>query len=72
MDNACRGLAGALFGHKFRARYSIGTPTLARIRNCDDIYVAGVVEASKPRTYHGDVCERCGVIINNKGDGNAN
>jgi hypothetical protein len=64
MSNACKGLAGLIFGHKFQPRYDKGTPALTSVKaadGCPDDWV-DLVEASKPSTYIHDVCTRCGDI----------
>lgn len=61
----CKGILGAIFGHKFKPRYSQGKPTLSNIK-ADAItinHMAEIIEASKPKSYFYDVCERCGEII---------
>jgi hypothetical protein len=70
-ETVCKGIAGWLFGHKYEARYSFGKPTVDPTKS-DSFWgnlvfssdIAGIVSASKPRTYHGDVCVRCGDVIN--------
>lgn len=61
----CIGLAGRLFGHKFSARYSYGAPKFPGELNGEitAMGLARVLEASKPKTYECDVCERCGTIV---------
>lgn len=64
----CCGLAGRLFGHDYRPRYSVGVPAYVPgggegawgVFSSD---IAGIVAASRPRTYHGDVCLRCGHVL---------
>jgi hypothetical protein len=61
--STCRGIVGALFGHKFVARFSEGRPTLTRVDAEDARVGIDMVRVSKPLTYHGDICERCGEVI---------
>lgn len=67
MSNACKGLAGLIFGHKYQPRYSKGAPTAANIKLTEydaEIMELSIraVEASKPTTYVHDVCARCGAV----------
>lgn len=59
----CQGLSGLLFGHRYRPRYSYGTPTLAAIKGCPPWRAAEIIDASRPATYLCDICDRCGDII---------
>lgn len=60
----CNGsLMAVIFGHKFRARYSI-TPTIVRMDNMPSpLYAVEMVEASKQKIYVHDICERCGETV---------
>jgi hypothetical protein len=58
--NKCLGFAGLLFGHKFEPRFSYGAPTIESVEGSGLFGVARLIEASKPATYHGEVCVRCG------------
>lgn len=57
----CVGLLGRIFGHSYRARYDEVTPPT---------YIWGGFltpadrKAIKDRTYRGDVCRRCGNVVN--------
>ena len=93
----CRGLFGAIFGHKFRGRYSSHSiprfpenavelakrPDLLQILKEAQENVQGGEELDvvtelcsnqscdeETSTYHGDVCIRCGIVVN-KQDQNA-
>jgi len=70
MPNECAGLFGRLFGHDYQPRFTHGAPTY-KVSDSNDVFsmvfsddVASVITASKPRTYHGDVCRRCGDVKN--------
>lgn len=63
----CSGLVGLLFGHDYQARYSLGETKLS-IGAMEGPASAWckIIEASKPQTYCGDVCTRCGHVVNGK------
>ena len=73
-NNECVGFFGKMFGHKFRARYNKKTEPGTSIENWlgstklfafpIDINKAVVDLQKKETTYIGEVCERCGKIIN--------
>lgn len=57
--------AGRLFGGcRFSPRYDLGAPTV-NLGNAsgEAAGLALVMEASKPKTYVRDVCERCGKTV---------
>lgn len=65
----CRGLAGFLFGHDFKPRFS--THKVDNWRPTWDapfVTVTGLKAELKPnvedRKYKGDVCTRCGAVVN--------
>lgn len=62
--NACKGLAGLIFGHKFQPRYSTGAPKVGEldVEDASPAFLLGFVEASKSKTYVHDVCVRCGAV----------
>jgi hypothetical protein len=63
----CIGLAGLLFGHNYQGRYSAGQPTVTKLQHVIDGRDASrIINASKPSTYHGDTCTRCGHTISTK------
>lgn len=64
--SACVGIFGRLFGHKFRARYSEGAPTITSIDRASVHAAIQAINATKSITYHGDVCVRCGLSINGR------
>lgn len=61
----CKGIFGRLFGHNYQARMDEGQPTLylESFKGSGDTYLE-LVRASRPTTYRGDVCKRCGDIRN--------
>ncbi len=59
--NECSGFIGHFFGHKYSPRYDTKLPA------AKSIYGGAVVlEAMKQKIYRGDVCNRCGDIVNNE------
>jgi hypothetical protein len=52
-----------LVGHKYRARFHEGKPTVTSLRNVWPSDAVQVIESSKPKTYVSDICERCGSVI---------
>lgn len=63
--NKCQGLTGLIFGHKFRPRYSLSEPsinlgTMSGVSPTQIEATASLLDASKSKTYEGDICERCG------------
>lgn len=65
---ACQGLLGRLFGHRYEGRYSEHEAVPDGVSFQVPPGPAGerLVEATKTRTrtYHGDVCVRCGDVVN--------
>lgn len=61
----CAGLVGRIFGHRMRPRYN-ETREMPSIK-ADGGFRADVSALremmTKSRTYHGDVCERCGYTV---------
>lgn len=62
----CHGLTGYLLGHKFQARYSLSQP--APFENTwhpawGPDHSAKLAEAAKAKTYHHDICTRCGYVV---------
>jgi len=70
-EEKCSGLAGRLFGHKFRPRYntsseptmlaSWGTGFKAQLVMPIDLNELARDLSIKTQTYAGDICERCGL-----------
>jgi hypothetical protein len=70
MDPCTGGVMGWFFGHNFKARYTVGSPHDFSGMKMKGYGVAEgavkMIEASKPKTYVGDVCVRCGEVTNIK------
>ncbi len=67
MTNHCAGLFGRLFGHDYQARHSIGEPTFGGYQGhftCSEFHIEAMLDLSRPCTYNGDVCRRCGDVKN--------
>lgn len=67
----CVGLLGRLFGHKYAARHSeaserVGVEAVLPSSAWANIRTENTEapRKSESRTYHGDVCERCGAVVN--------
>lgn len=70
MSECNNSVAGVIFGHKFRARYSVGAPTLREWESEQPMPLVGfteIIKASKPRIYERDICERCGAVVDKPG-----
>lgn len=66
MKDCNSSLMGIIFGHKFRARYTMSAPTLEKWSSEHPIPLEAflkIVDASKSRIYQHDICERCGETI---------
>ena len=52
-------------GHRFEPRYSLTPPVLTKVGPADDARgTLLVIESLTKREYAGDVCTRCGCIVN--------
>lgn len=62
----CLGLGGWLFGHRYDARYSVKEHpnTMALEARGISADTARRIAVLADRTYHGDVCVRCGSVVN--------
>ena len=61
----CSGI-GLLLGHKFQARYSLSQPMgMADVKGRD---IPQILEATKAKPYHLDICVRCGLTVNQGGE----
>ncbi|KTH39039.1 hypothetical protein ASV25_11080 [Enterobacter hormaechei subsp. xiangfangensis] len=61
----CQGILGKLFGHSYRPAITRGAPT-ANLGAMEGSIraVIGVINSTRPETYHGIYCKRCGKVIN--------
>jgi hypothetical protein len=69
-DEGCRGIIGALLGHKFEARYSekdvqspIGNIKIQRVTGSLNDIQKLLNAHDITKTYEYDVCVRCGKIV---------
>lgn len=71
--NGCVGIFGRWLGHHFEARYSVvETPGPWSTGNVEfnahgpqfRTLIAQMLQPLETRTYHGDVCRRCGEVRN--------
>lgn len=60
----CMGVTGWLFGHDYRARYDKGPAGDVQMHWFRVQDLVDAAEASKQITYRGDVCRRCGDVVN--------
>jgi len=51
-------------GHNFKARYSTKLPSFAGCKDPDGAAVIAIIEHAEDKTYEGDVCTRCGHVVN--------
>lgn len=67
MKNQCSGLAGLLFGHNYQSRFN-REPGYLRLDGFSGPAYAlkEVIEKGTKTIYVGDVCRRCGEIVNRK------
>jgi hypothetical protein len=60
----CVGLGGWLFGHRFTARESTRSRTTPISHSGLFTEIHGFQQDELDTTYHGDVCTRCGLVVN--------
>jgi hypothetical protein len=66
----CQGVIGKLVGHKYQGRYTVEERKSLRLFESAFASAFARIEDFKApqdvykKTYHGDVCPRCGDIIN--------
>jgi hypothetical protein len=62
----CNNLLGRLIGHDYQGRYTVEEYTFPSIFDQPFVSVkcAEVSQDTYKKTYHGDVCSRCGDVIN--------
>ena len=61
---ACEGVFGKVFGHRFRGRYSEAKTWPGHMTKVLGWHPEDIKEYR--RTYHHDICERCGMTIKDK------
>lgn len=70
MTIKCTGIMGRIFGHKFVAVVTKGSPSaICDLNEIDSPWLSDAAEAidmSKPEVYHGHVCQRCGAVTGEK------
>lgn len=64
MMDKCQGVLGKIFGHSYRIAITRGIPGC----NIGDIggshsFVIDIVNSTRPETFHGIYCKRCGKVI---------
>ncbi len=61
----CQGIFGKLFGHSYRPAITRGAPTvnLGAMEGSSSAVIE-VINSTRPETYHGIYCKRCGKVIN--------
>lgn len=61
----CQGVFGKLFGHSYRPAITRGAPTsnLGAMEGSGSVVIK-VINSTRPETYHGIYCKRCGKVIN--------
>ncbi|AVF16212.1 Uncharacterised protein [Enterobacter hormaechei] len=62
----CQGIFGKLFGHSYRPAITRGAPSSLKIGEVEgsSSAVIEVINSTRPETYHGIYCKRCGKVIN--------
>ena len=60
----CQGLMGRIFGHKYQARFDYETSIPVGITELTVLAFGPDNCLESKETYRGDVCVRCGNIIN--------
>ncbi len=64
ITSTCEGFFGSLFGHKFKARYSKKSKmneSITQLKRIPTDALNSFVDEEK--TYEGDVCVRCGLVM---------
>jgi hypothetical protein len=72
-DRPCIGI-GLWLGHKYAPRFSDTSRKTPRIEAHQGMYSTVTIKGAQPRdfakrTYHGDVCSRCGHVVNSTAGG---
>lgn len=64
--NKCQGIFGKLFGHSYRPTITRGEPSSLKLGEVEvsSSAVIELINSTRPETYHGIYCKRCGKVIN--------
>ncbi|HAS1802799.1 TPA: hypothetical protein I4G93_26430 [Enterobacter hormaechei subsp. xiangfangensis] len=61
----CQGIFGKLFGHSYRPAITRGSPSAnLGVMEGSGGAIIKVINSTRPETYHGIYCKRCGKVIN--------
>lgn len=62
----CQGIFGKLFGHLYRPAITMGAPSSLKIGDVEGsgIMLIKLINSTRPETYHGIYCKRCGKVVN--------
>ena len=61
----CQGIFGKLFGHAYRPAITSGAPNLSlKSAQASSSSIGELIDKTRPETYHGIYCKRCGKVIN--------
>ncbi|HDH1458646.1 TPA: hypothetical protein PIT96_002789 [Klebsiella michiganensis] len=60
----CQGIFGKIFGHSFRVAITKCAPSMnLKAAEAGISSILQMMETSRPETYHGIYCKRCGKFI---------
>lgn len=61
----CRGVLGFLFGHSYHHAITRGSPAanLGAMEGSGTVIIR-LIDKTRPETFHGIYCKRCGKVIN--------
>ncbi|POT26580.1 hypothetical protein C3433_13360 [Citrobacter freundii] len=61
----CQGILGKIFGHSYRAAVTKGAPNLSlKSIQVSSSVISEMIDKTRPETFHGIYCKRCGKVIN--------
>lgn len=61
----CQGVFGKLFGHSYRPVITKGVPSLnLKVPQASSTSICEIIDKTRPETYHGVYCKRCGNVKN--------
>lgn len=61
----CQGILGKIFGHSYRAAVTKGAPNLSlKAIQASSSVISEMIDKTRPETFHGIYCKRCGKVIN--------